>query len=256
MSANYKGEGFFIKKGNKAVLLVHGFTASTQEMESLALALANKGYTVSVPLLAGHNMNLAVFKKTAVPAYMESVFKAFDELSAYETIDVVGLSFGATLALHLAACRSKVGKLVTLAPAVFYYNPLTKLLPFLRFYPGKVMKKMETNPKTGIKSRWDLFKPEAIAERIAYEWITFPRLFDTQRFMDLVKKEISKLNNPILIIHSKKDTTTKPQGAEFIFNNVASNNKKLVWLERSGHVITNDYEADVVENEVVNFLAN
>jgi len=256
MSAKYKGEDFFIKKGKKAVLLIHGFTASTQEMEGLALALANNGYTVSVPLLTGHNVNLAAFKKATVQSYEESIFKAFDELRAYETVDVVGLSFGATLALHLAACRSKVGKLAVLAPAVFYYNPLTKLLPFLRFYPGKVMKKMEINSETGVKSRWDLFKPESIKERIAYEWFTFPRLADTQRFMNLVQQELPQIKNPILIIHSKKDTTTKPKGADFIFNKVASSNKKLVWLERSGHVITEDYEADTVKREVLDFLAN
>ncbi|MBI5733598.1 MAG: alpha/beta fold hydrolase, partial [Candidatus Kerfeldbacteria bacterium] len=253
MSAKYKGEGFFIKNGPKAVLLIHGFTASTQEMEGLALALVDSGYTVSVPLLAGHNTNLAAFKKATVQSYEESIDKALDELGTYETVDVVGLSFGATLALHLAVCRGKVGKLVILSPAVFYYNPLIKLLPLLRFYPGKIMKKMEINLETGVKSRWDLFKPEAVAERIAYEWFTFPRLADTQRFMNLVSKEVTGLNNQILIIQSKKDTTTKPEGADFVFNKVASVNKKLIWLERSGHVITEDYEADIVTREVLNF---
>jgi len=38
--------------------------------------------------------------------------------------------------------------------------------------------------------------------------------------------------------------------------NIDASDRKLIWLERSGHVITEDYEADIVKREVMIFLAN
>lgn len=253
MSARYHGEQFFIKGGQRAVLLLHGFTASTQEVEGLGIALAEAGYTVAAPLLPGHNRTFKDFRRTSAEAYAEAVRVAFDALHDYESIDVVGLSFGAALALDLAARRS-VRRLVVLAPAIFYYNPLTRFAPLLQLYHGKVMKQLSRNPETGIESRWDLFKPEAIRERIAYPWISFPQLQSTRRFMRQVQGELGKVVSPILIIHSRLDTTTKPEGAQYVYDHVGSADKRLVWLEKSGHVITEDYEADIVQKEVVAFL--
>ena len=62
MSTLFKGEEFFLKGGEAAILLLHGFTASTQEVEGLGLALAEEGFTVLAPLLPGHNRKFTVFK--------------------------------------------------------------------------------------------------------------------------------------------------------------------------------------------------
>ena len=43
------GNSFSIPGGRRAVLLIQGFTASTQELEGLARSLADRGFGVSVP---------------------------------------------------------------------------------------------------------------------------------------------------------------------------------------------------------------
>ena len=80
------GNSIFIKKSKKAVLLIHGFTASTQEAERLAMLLAKQGYTVSVPLLAGHNTTEAEFARTHADDYYNSALDAFNKLKHYQSI--------------------------------------------------------------------------------------------------------------------------------------------------------------------------
>ena len=251
----FHGESFTIGTGNRAVLLIHGFTASTQEVEGLALELAECNFTVHAPLLSGHNTNFADFSRTSAVDYYGSVVEGYKRLDRYQSIDVVGLSFGGTLALRLAR-QCRVRRLVVLAPALFYSESLTKLSPWLALYKGRVMKKLKTNPETRVTSPWDLFKPEAIKERIAYPWLAFPQLHSTRLFMRQVMKELPQIANPILIIHSKKDTTTKPEGSQYLFNHIGSRDKKLVWLAQSGHVITVDYEQAEVTQQVLNFLVS
>jgi carboxylesterase len=254
MESKFKGESFFLKGGEKAVILVHGFTSSTQEIEHLGLTLAQNGFTVYAPLLVGHNRNFAEFKKTKATDYYDSVVDVYNKLTDYKSIDIIGLSFGATLSLRLAINYPKIRKIVTLAPAIFYYDSAISLMPLLQIYPGKIMKKITKNSETGIFSRWDLFNPEALDRRIAYSWFAFPQLQSTRKFMQQVRAELQKIIQPMLIIHSHRDTTTKVEGARYLYDNIGSQDKQLFILEKSGHVITEDYEAKKVEQQIVNFL--
>src|SRR5438045_2046546 len=55
----------FHHPGNRTgVLLLHGFGGSPVEVQPLALSLADKGYTVDVPLLPGHGTTPRDFAAT------------------------------------------------------------------------------------------------------------------------------------------------------------------------------------------------
>ena len=49
---------------------------------------------------------------------------------------------------------------------------------------------------------------------------------------------------PILVIQSRNDEIIDPKSAHIIYENVESLNKKLIWFEESGHVVTLDREKD------------
>jgi carboxylesterase len=250
-----KGNSFFLEgKGRRAVLLIHGFTASTQEMEGLGKTLASNGFTVSAPLLAGHNATFDEFKRTKADDYFASVLDAYDRLKGYETIDVVGLSFGAVLALRLATCRP-VRKIVALAPAIFLKRGYAFFVPLIaKLYRGAALKRIKFTSATGAANRWDILDPEGMKKRIAYPWLAFPQLRSTIRLIQEVKEELGRIANPILIIQSKLDGTVSPCGARFLFDKIGSKDKTLDWLEKSGHIITDDYEREKVKKSVVDFL--
>ena len=47
----------FFQGGDKAILLIHGYTGSPREMLWLGTQLHKAGYTVSIPRLPGHGTN-------------------------------------------------------------------------------------------------------------------------------------------------------------------------------------------------------
>ena len=58
------GNSFYHQGNSTGFLLIHGFTASTAEVRPLADRLTELGYTVSAPLLPGHNTHPDDLNKT------------------------------------------------------------------------------------------------------------------------------------------------------------------------------------------------
>ena len=50
----------------RGALVLHGFTGNPQSMRGLALALADAGFTVEMPLLPGHGTDIADMLPTRV----------------------------------------------------------------------------------------------------------------------------------------------------------------------------------------------
>jgi len=71
-----------------------------------------------------------------------------------------------------------------------------------------------------------------------------------------VRKEIAYINVPFLIIQSKNDRTVNPNKARKIYNNISSQAKKIIWLEKSGHIATIGSESDILFKEIHRFLNN
>lgn len=116
---------------NRGVLLLHGFTGSPYEMKELGELFQKKGFSVSIPLLAGHGTSEKDLKKCKWYDWFEDAKNAlFDLRKRCKSIVVIGLSTGATLALHLAAHYQLEG-LVALSPAIILKNKFTRLLPYL-----------------------------------------------------------------------------------------------------------------------------
>ena len=59
---------------------------------------------------------------------------------------------------------------------------------------------------------------------------------------------------PALIIHSKCDDAASPKGAQEILDRLGSKDKKIIWLEKSNHIITLDYDKDLINKSVSDFL--
>ena len=103
-------EPFFIrKKGNKVVLLVHGFTSSPGEFRRLGNFLARKNLSVYAPLLPGHGTSperLSLIKYFEWVEFLEMEIKMLEKY--YSEIYLVGNSFGGNLALILAEKSIKI----------------------------------------------------------------------------------------------------------------------------------------------------
>lgn len=85
----------------KGVLLLHGFGASTWEMQTLEECLKKHEFKVSNARIAGHETSIEDFSKTTWQQWYESAQDAYEKIRSDKTY-AIGFSMGGTLAMLLA----------------------------------------------------------------------------------------------------------------------------------------------------------
>ena len=68
---------------------------------------------------------------------------------------------------------------------------------------------------------------------------TLKELSDT---LSRVRNDVDEVLDPILVVQAEKDEMIDPQSANYIYENVDSDEKQIKWYANSGHVITIDKE--------------
>lgn len=248
-SVHRYAEPFFVE-GNKEYicLLIHGFTGSPSEMKPLAKYLANKGYGVSIPLLSGHGITPEEMSLTCWDDWYGSVESEYLRiLNKYPQSKIIpiGLSMGGTLVLHLAYNYCFLG-IVTMCPGLYLHSKKAYLAPVIQYF-----KKFELKNATGnIKATGD----NEVDNQFFYDKTPIRSVSSQLSMIRKVRKEIPLIKVPSLIIQSKKDRTVDPKGARKIHDAIGSQVRDLIWLEKSGHIITLGPERNFVFKEINHFL--
>ena len=79
-------------------------------------------------------------------------------------------------------------------------------------------------------------------------------LFELWKVVRRARKTLSAVVVPTLVIQSREDPRIAPGVAEWVLAQLASRDKKLVWVE-GGHIITVDYGRERVFTEVERWLS-
>ncbi len=114
-------EPMAIEGGREGVLVLHGFTGSPWEVAPVAQALAQQGFTVAMPVLAGHATTVHALNETTWDDWLKSAEDALAWLDARcDRVHHVGLSMGTLLTLLIARRRpsGRLGHIALLAPAL------------------------------------------------------------------------------------------------------------------------------------------
>lgn len=235
-------EEFAFDAGPVGALLVHGFTGSPRGMRELGEYLAERGLTVEGLRLPGHGTSWEDLNQFQRGHWEEAVFEGYRKLSERcEVTFAVGLSFGGALSLHLAAHHPHLAGVVAIAPFLFTKDPLRFLAP--------VIPKLTRSLK-GVGN--DIAAP-GVEER-AYE--RFPTIAGASmlKLTHDIRGQLPNVRCPLLILHSENDHTAHPANANEILDRVSSEDKELVWYQRSYHVLTLDYDKQDVYDRTYRFI--
>lgn len=235
---------------SRGALLLHGFTATPECLNSLAGPLRQKGFVVSAPLLVGHGTTPEELSKTTWQDWYEGVEKNFKDLQKkVDEVFVAGLSLGGLLALMLAS-EYPVKKLALLATPVFLSGILAKyVLPvvahssLINVYP--------------YQKKWAgaaINDPVAREEFKSYTKMPIKSIMAIVDLQKEVALRLPKITPPVLILHSPHDTTAPYANMDYLKQHLGSKEIKTVTLEKSDHVLTMDYEKEQVAQEVVSFF--
>jgi carboxylesterase len=226
---------FFHQRGPVGCLLIHGFTGSPTEMALIGDFLAERNITVSGIQLAGHGLTPDDMAKTTWRDWAASAEAGYIDLKAKcEEVFVAGLSMGGGLTLYLAA-RNELPGAVTMAGAAIVTDWRLKLLPvvspFARFFPKGVAT--------------DLVDKAAEVHFVGYEYVPLDSVRSLIEFTGVVREGLPNVKCPIVVLHGLQDKTVPQASSQYIYDHVASGEKELAWLERSGHGIPCDADKQI-----------
>ena len=240
-------EPFYFPGGPTGCLVIHGFTASPQEVRWLGESLAADGHTVLGVRLAGHGTRIEDMVRSRKQDWLASVEDGYHLLKpAVDQIYAVGLSMGAVLGFHLAAQFPLAGIAAMSTPYHMpdpYFYRMRALIPFLsRFTVGKRKK----------PSQW--FNPAGAEGRITYDRNPLRSAYELGLLLDEFQALLPSIKIPARLIHSRDDDYILPPQAEKIYANLGSPDKQLIWIQESRHVITCDGNREIVFKLVKDFI--
>ncbi|MFN4190886.1 MAG: alpha/beta hydrolase [Pseudothermotoga sp.] len=235
----------FKTKGDRGVLLIHGFTGSPHDMAYLAQRLFDEGFTVSVPRLPGHGTNHMDFLNSTWQDWVRRSIDAYLDLtSVCDKISIVGLSMGALLAT-IVASRLKTEKVVLAAPAFKVTDWRLKFTPFM----GLFVQYKEKEPP--------IFEDPSLNKLAQEYWnkVFIKPAAQLYKLQKIATKSLEMVDSPTLVIVTQKDNTVPMSVLDVIREHLKSEFKTVV-LEKSAHPVTNDIEKELVAEKIAEFLSN
>lgn len=230
--------------GPVGVLVVHGFTGTTQSVRPWAEGIAEQGRTVIVPRLPGHGTSVDDLQGTTAADWVGEAEMALRGLGERcDRIFVCGLSMGGTITLDLAARFPDVVRGIAVVNGTVYTtDPRAKLAPLLGRLPLKLK---------GVAN--DVADPSQ--KELAYDRVPTKAAASFLAYQDGVRSRLGRITCPALIFVSRQDHVVHPSNASFIAERIASPEKEVVWLERSYHVATLDFDRDLIVERTNKFIA-
>lgn len=237
-------EGFELDadRGDVALLL-HGWTGSPAHLRLLGDDLFAAGFGVVAPLLPGHG--------TVIHHMLDSTWRDWVEAAAIAAQSIVdrgsrlhlcGLSMGGVLSILLATAFEPLS-LTTINAPIKVFSRSTVLAPLWRGSQRvREYERQEHNPE--------------FAHDYAHHYPGSP-VGAVADLMDLIrgaKAALHRVDTPALVVQSLADETVRPESGTYLYENLASPFKRLVWLEKSAHVATLDAERDRLSAEIVRHL--
>jgi carboxylesterase len=232
--------------GDRGCLLLHGFTGSPLEMVPLAEALAQDGYTVRVARIAGHGTSPEDLASTTWQDWIASARFALDSMrSECRDVAVLGLSMGGAIALYLAAIAD-VRAVVALSTPVRLRPVIARLARVVRRYVPYVPVIARVGPRS----------PDVRPYRAGYPRIPLGSTGDLAQLLERTVELLPQVSVPVMVAQGRRDWAIPAESGEAILERVASEVTRLLWLPRSGHIVTLDVDRIDLFSEVRRFLSD
>jgi carboxylesterase len=237
-------------KIDAAVLLIHGFTGTPDCMRGLANHLNKSGFTVHAPLLPGHGTTREDLEKTGWNEWYACCQESFFKLrETHKEVFVAGISLGGLLTLKLAEDHSQaVAALTSLAAPAFLQNWVHVALPIIAKTPLNLLYRYQKKLEPDIKD------PVAKQNYWSIQDMPIKCIHSLTKLQAKVRTGLPKIVSPILLMHSRYDSTAPYESMNYIARRVSSKITETITLENSYHLLTVDYEKDLVNAKTSEFF--
>lgn len=238
----------------RGVILIHGLTGTPANMAPLARTLSRSGFKVRTPLLLGHGTCVEDLFRAKMEGWVASVDRAYDSLAnECDEIYVAGQSLGSLLAINLALDQRRPVKKIACLGTPLRLLPLLEkfLLPISHIPPIREIIRYS-------KKNWEWSVADEMGREMyknaSYDRIPVPSVWQLQRLQKRLLARLGELDIPAIIVHSRRDKVAPPFNVELFCKMAVKVAPKVIWCERSEHVILLDFESELVTKEISNFF--
>ncbi len=239
-------------RGSVGVVVVHGFTANPIGTRPLGLRLAAQGYSVEVPLLPGHGTSARDLARTRYADWRRTVVNAIATLRrGCDDVVLVGHSMGGSITLDLAGSADQplAGAVVINSLVLEREEAIARAAPVLQYVIPFVPRDVAGMPTD------DLAKPGV--DEHAYAWVSARAAQSYIAELPRIRDGLANVTCPVLVVTSPEDHTVDPANGDAIAEGLTSAERvERFETPRSFHVPLLDYDAEVLEERIIAFVAD
>lgn len=201
------------------------------------------------PLYPGHGRTVDQFFTSSASDWIDCARAALAALQARCTsVSVVGLSMGAAIGAILAADTREISTLVMIAP--YIRMPLRIRLavavhPLWEPFAGAI----------NARHPGSIQDPAERERYLAHRVVRGRVLAELGRVAKRARRALPRVGCPTLVIQSRQDPRVSPAAAAAVARRIGAKEKRLVWTESGGHVLTVDYGRDKVFAETLSWIS-
>ncbi|QIL46684.1 alpha/beta fold hydrolase [Vagococcus coleopterorum] len=235
-------ETVFLKGGKRAVVLMHAYTGNPNDVRSLGRVLNSNGYTVLMPLFAGHGTKRAEDILAAGPeSWHQQLVNHMQHLKdeGYDEVAVFGLSLGGVFAMSALERYPEqvIGGGIFCSPIAAEIE--TNILPTFKYYARTNMKRAGS-------------EDGEVEQRMSEIEKTLPiQLAEISDYSAEVFHQLKTVKQPTLLVQAGQDKMINPDDVYDVADELINSQPQIKWYPESGHVITigpekKEFEADVL----------
>jgi esterase/lipase len=225
---------FFLKSSKKsahAVLLIHGFLSTPEEMRSLGERLHGAGCHVIGVRLKGHGTSPWDLRGRNWHEWVDSVARGCDIARAYsQSMHIVGFSSGGLLALYHAATHPqlKIKSVTSVSAPIHFKNKNMVFVPLVH-HANKLVSWVNSE---GIVP----FTPNQPENPLVnYQHIPLRALYQLQRFIDHIQANTLTINADVYIYQGDRDPVVDPDSLQTLDKLIVAEQKSIISLDSDIH---------------------
>lgn len=234
----------FTENGSRAVILLHAYSGSSNDVRMLSRFLEKATYTVYSPNFTGHGtLEPEAILAETVSKWQQDALDAvaFLKEKGYEQIAILGLSMGGLVATNLLT-----ESVTEIIGGGFFCSPI---FPVGNRVPENFLKYAE-NVLTVAK----ISEPEKQQRLQKIQPKVFQQMEEINSFSGKTAEKLNQISVPVFMAQAGKDEMIDASGIYKTAEALKQTRYTLNWYPNSGHVITVGPDHKQLEQDVLSFL--